>query len=78
MEAFRWVLLALLCLLTSDIVLAQCPSANSQCSCLEQESVIRVYQCDDLGDIAGLPDLGQNRRYHSSDTNLIVNCAEHL
>ena len=59
METFRWVLSALLCLLTSDIALAQCPSVNSQCSCLEQESVIRVYQCDNLGDIAGLPDLGE-------------------
>ena len=41
------------------MVLTQCPSVNSQCSCLEQDSVIRVYQCDNLGDIAGLPDLGE-------------------
>lgn len=59
MEKFRWVLSALLCLLTCDIALAQCPSVNSQCSCLEQESVIGVYQCDNLGEIAGLPDLGE-------------------
>ena len=59
METLHWIHVVLLSLLSHDFALGQCPSANDHCSCLQQEAVIRVFQCENLGDTAGLPDLGE-------------------
>ena len=61
MKTVQWGAVLLLWILAMDVRPAsgQCPSQNASCECVMQQTVIRVYQCENLGDIAGLPDLGQ-------------------
>ncbi len=61
MDFLRCVLVVAFGLLTpAGLVLGQCPrDGDERCSCMMQESVIRIYQCDNLGVRDGLPYLGE-------------------